>query len=139
MKDQTTGHNDEKLNGQVRDEEYLAFVKICNEFNIKNMGDYHDNYLKKDVLLLANVFEKFIKTCLKLYKLDPCYYLNSPGLSWDAMLKMTRITLQQVSDIDMYLLIEKGLRGAISYICKRHSKANNKNIKIMILQNRQNA
>ena len=54
---------------------------------MKNMGDYHDHYLKKDVLLLADVFEKFIDTCLTFYKLDPCHYFNSPGLSWDAILK----------------------------------------------------
>ena len=53
------------------------------------MGDYHDHYLKKDVLLLTDVFEKFIDTCLKYYELDPCHYFSSPGLSWDAMLKMT--------------------------------------------------
>ena len=54
---------------------------------MKNMGDYHDHYLKKDVLLLADVFEKFIDTCLKYYGLDPCHYFSAPGLSWDTMLK----------------------------------------------------
>ena len=53
---------------------------------MKIMGDYHDHYLKKDVLLLADVSEKFINMCLKLYKLDPCHYFSSPGMSWDAML-----------------------------------------------------
>ena len=93
---------------------------------MKNIGDYHDHYLKKDVLLLANVFEKFIDACLKFYKLDPCHYFSSPGLSWDAMLKMTGVKLEKISDIDKYLFIEKGLRGGISYIAKRYSKANNK-------------
>ena len=60
------------------------------------MGDYHDHYLKKDVLLLADVFEKFINTCLQFYTLDPCHYVSSLGLSWDAMLKMTRIKLEQI-------------------------------------------
>ena len=78
------------------------------------MGDYHDHYLKKDVLLLADVFEKFIETCMKFYGLDPCYYFSSPGLSWNTML-----------DIDMYLFTEKGLRGGISQIAKRYAKANN--------------
>ena len=90
------------------------------------MGDYHDHYSKKDVLLLADVFEKFIDTCLKFYGLDPCHYFSSPGLSWDAMLKMTGIKLEKISDIDKYLFIEKGLRGGISYIAKRYAKANNK-------------
>ena len=93
---------------------------------MKNMGDYHDHYLKKDVLLSADVFEKFIATCLKFYGLDPCHYFSSPGLSWDAMLKMTGVKLEKISDIDKYLFIEKGLRGGISYIAKRYAKANNK-------------
>ena len=92
------------------------------------MVDYHDHYLKKDVLLLA-VFEKFIDTCLKFYGLDPCHYFSSPGLSWDAMLKMTGMRLEKIVDINMYLFIEKGLRGAISYIAKRYAKANNKYMK----------
>ena len=59
------------------------------------MGDYHDHYLKKDELLLADVYEKFIGTCLKCYELDPCHYFSSPGLSWDTMLKMTDIKLEK--------------------------------------------
>ena len=61
---------------------------------MKNMGDYHDHYLKKDVLLLADVFEKFIDTCLKFYKLDSCHYFSSAGLSLDTMLKMSGAELQ---------------------------------------------
>ena len=93
---------------------------------MNSMGDYHDLYLKTDVLLLADIFEKFIKTCLDYYGLDPCHYFSSPGLSWDAMLKMTGIELELISDVDMHLFIEKGMRGGISYIAKRHSKANHK-------------
>ena len=89
------------------------------------MADYHDHYSKKYVLLLADVFEK----CLKFYKLDPCHYFSSPGLSWDAMLKMTGVKLEKISNINMYLFIEKGLRGGISYIAKRYSEANNKYMK----------
>ena len=96
---------------------------------MKNMGDYHDHYLKKDVLLLADVFEKFIDTCLKFYGLDPCHYFSSPGLSWDAMLKMTGVKLEKISDNDKYLFIEKGLNGRIYYIAKRYAKGNNKYIK----------
>ena len=93
---------------------------------MNTMGDYHDLYLKADVFLLADVFEKFIKTCLDYYRLDLCHYFSSPGLSWGAMLKMTKIELDLISDTDMNLFIEKGMRGGISYIAKRHSKANNK-------------
>ena len=84
--------------------------------------------LKKDVLLLVDVFEKFIGTCLKYYGLDPCHYFSSPGLSWDAMLKMTGIKLEKISDIDKYFFIEKGLRGGFSYIAKGYAEANNKYI-----------
>ena len=80
-------------------------------------------------MLLADVFEKFINTCLDYYALDPCHYFSSPGLSWDAILKMTGIKLELISDIEMYLFIEKGMRGGISYTAKRYSKANNRYIK----------
>ena len=96
---------------------------------MKNMGDCHDHYLKKDVLLFADVFEEFIDTCLKFYKLDHCHCFSSPGLSWDAMLKMTGVKLERIVDIDMYLFIENGLRGGISYIAKRYGRVNNKYMK----------
>ena len=76
--------------------------------------------------MLTDVFENFIKTCFKYYELDPCHYFSSPGLNWDAMLKMTDVKLEKISDIDKYLFIEKGSRGGSSYISKRYAKANNK-------------
>ena len=90
------------------------------------VGDCLDLYLKTDALLLADVFENFINTCLNYYGLDLSHYFSSPGLSWDVMLKMTGKELELNSDIDMYLFIEKGMRGGISYITKRFSKANNR-------------
>ena len=93
---------------------------------MNSIGDYHDLYLKTDVLLLTDVYKRFIKTCLYYYGLGPCHYFSSPGLSWDRMLKMTEIELELISDTDMHLFIEKGMRGGISCIAKRHSKANNK-------------
>ena len=78
------------------------------------------------IILLADVFENFISKCLKYYGLDPCHYFSSPGLSWDAILKMTGVKLEKISDIDKYLFIEKGLRVGISYTAKRYAKANNK-------------
>ena len=123
------GDNGEKLDGLISSEDYLTCNKIWNEFNIENMGDYHDHYLKKDVLLLVNVFEKFIGTSLKFYNLDPCGYVSSPELSWDAMLKMSGVILEKMSHSDMYLFIEKGLRGGISYIAKRYNEANSKYMK----------
>jgi len=82
-----------------------------------------------DILLLADVFENFKKTCLEYYKLDPAHYFTSPGLSWDAMLKMTDIKLELMSDIDMFQFIEKGIRGGTSYIASRFGEANNKYMK----------
>ena len=101
--------------------------KVWNEFSIKHLGDYYDHYLK-NVLLLADVFEKFIDTRLKFYKLDPCRNFSSPGLSWDAKLKMTGVKLVKISDIDIYLFTEKRLRG-IFYIAKRYSEVSNKYMK----------
>ena len=101
---------------EITDEEYQRACNVWKVFNIKNLGEYHDLYLKTDVLLLCDVFEKFIDVCLKDYGLDPCHYLSSPGLVWDAMLKMTGIKLEKIHDLDMYLFLEKGMRGGISYI-----------------------
>ena len=112
--------------------------KNWDEFNTKNMDGYHDHYLKKKVLLLADVFEKFIDTCLKFYGLDPHHYFSSPGSSWDAKLKMTSMGLEEIEEIEMYLFIAKGLRGRISYIAKRYCKSKHKYMKNIILQNRQN-
>ena len=106
--------------------DYLKANNTWNVFKINTMGNYHDLYLEKDVLLLADVFEKFINTCLDYYGLDPCHYFSSPGLSWDAMLKMTKIELDLISNIAMHLFIKKRMRRGISFIAKRHSKANNK-------------
>ena len=134
-KDRTAEDDGKKLDGHINDGEYLMCKKIWEVFDMKNMGNYHDHCLKKDVLLLADVFKKFIDTCLKFYRPDPCYFFSSPGSSWDVMLKMTGVKLEKISDINMHLLIEKGMRGGISYIAKRYSEPNNK---YMTLKNRQN-
>ena len=93
------------------------------------MGDYHHLYLNTDDLLLADDFEKFIVTCLEYYGLDPGHYFSSPGLCCDAMFKMNKIQLEFISSIDAYLFVEKEMRGGISYIAKRYSRANNKSMK----------
>ena len=93
------------------------------------MGKYHDLCLGSDVLLLTDVFKNFRKTCMQYYKLDPCHYFTSPGLSWDAMLKMTNIKLEVMVDIDMFQFIEMGMHGGVSYIVNQYGKANNKYMK----------
>ena len=114
--------NDENISN----EDYKHAQTVWKAFKLKTMGEYHDLYLESDILLLADVFENFRRICLEYYKLDPCHYFTSPGLSWDAMLKMTDIKLELMTDIDMFQFIEKGMRGGISYIANRYGKANNK-------------
>ena len=118
------------LNDQdITDDEYDHAKKVWKTFKIKTMGGYHELYFGNDVLLLTDVFENFRKTCMQYYKLDPCHYFTSPGLSWDAMLKMTNIKLELMTDIDMFQFIEKGMHGRVSYIANRHRNANNKYMK----------
>ena len=116
-----------KLNDEdISDEDYQHAQNIWKTFNMKTMGDYHDLYLKTDVLLLADVFEEFRSVCLENYKLDPAWYYTAPGLAWDAALKESRVKLELLTDYNMLLMIEKGIRGGISMISNRYGKANNK-------------
>ena len=118
------------LNDQhITDDEYNHAKEVWNTFMIRTLGHYHDLYLVSDVLLLTEVFENFRKTCMQYYKLDPCHYFTSPGLSWDAMLKMTNIKLELMTDIDMFQFIEKGMHDGVSYIANRYGNANNKYMK----------
>ena len=93
---------------------------------MKNLEDYHNLYIEVDVLLLADVFENFRDICIKNYKLDPGYYYTAPGLAWDAALKVTDVKLELLSDMDMLLMVEKGIRSGVSMISTRYGKANNK-------------
>ena len=110
----------------ISDEDYDHAQRIWKEFGMKNLGEYHDLYLKSDVLLLADVFEEFRNVCMENYSLDPAWYYTSPGLSWDALLKHSRVSLELLTDPDILLLFEKGIRGGISMISNRFGKANNK-------------
>ena len=119
-----------KLNDEdISDDDYQHAINVWNTFKCKTIRDYHDLYLKSDVLLLADVFENFRKTCLKHYNLDPAHYYTSPGLAWDACLKETGQELQLLHDYDMLMMFEKGIRGGISHISKRYAEANNKYMK----------
>ena len=120
----------EAFYSQLRDEEisdndYTHAQNVYTAFNLRNLGEYHDLYLKSDVLLLADVFENFRSICLNYYELDPCHFYTSPGLAWQACLTMTNVELELLTDPDMYLFVEEGLRGGISMISNRFSKANN--------------
>ena len=107
----------------ITEEECQRACNVWKVFGFKTLGEYHYFYLKTDVLLLCDVFEKFISVCLIDYGLDPCHYFSSPGLSWNAMLKMTGVRLVRTNDIDIHLFLEKGIRGGdVSYISKRYSK-----------------
>ena len=107
-------------------EDYQHALKVWKEFEIKTIKDDLELYNETDVLLLADVFEKFRNICLENYKLDPAHYFTAPGLSWDVALKMTKVKLELLSDIDMLLMVEKGIRGGVSMISNRYSEANNK-------------
>ena len=113
----------------ITDEDYQHAINMWNTFGCKTIRDYHDLYLKSDVLLLADVFENFRKTCLHHYKLDPAHYYTSPGLAWDACLKTTGQHLQLLHDYDMLMMFEQGIRGGITHISKRYAEANNKYMK----------
>ena len=119
-----------KLNDEdISDEDYQHAIKVWNTFGCKTLKDYHNLYLKSDVLLLADVFENFRATCIKHYKLDPAHYYTSPGLAWDACLKTTGQKLQLLHDYDMLMMFERGIRGGITHISKRYAEANNKYMK----------
>ena len=116
--------NYSKLTGEdISDEDYNHAKNVWEEFKCKTMGDL---YLKSDVLILVDVFENVRKPGKEYYNLDPAHYFSCPGFPWDAMLKMTDIYLELITDIDMYQMVETGLRGGVSYIANRYSKPNNK-------------
>ena len=101
---------------EISKKDYEKAQLIWKHFNIQNMGEYHDLYMLTDVLLLADVFENFRKEAMTYYKLDPAHYYTLPGYAWDAMLLMTDIKLDLLSDMDMYLMVEKGNRGGMTQV-----------------------
>ena len=110
----------------ISEDDYKHALNVWKVGKFDDMQDYHDHYLKTDVLLLADVFENFRKVCLSKYGLDPARYWTLPSYSWDCMMKMTKVNLELLTDIEMYNFCEKGIRGGVSIITHRHAKANNK-------------
>ena len=113
-------------NSKCSNEDYQQAVKVWGTFECKTFLDYHNIYLQSDVLLLADVWSAFRETCYKNYNLDCLYYYTAPGLSFDAMLKFTKVELELFTEIEMYEFCEQGIRGGLSQISKRYAKANNK-------------
>ena len=113
----------------ISNEHYAHAQKVWEVFEINNRGEYHDLYVQSDTLLLADVFENFRNICLDIYGLDPVYFVSAPGLAWQACLKKTKVKLELITDYDMILMIEKGIRGGICQATHRYAKANNKYMK----------
>ena len=112
----------------ISDEKYQHAQTVWNTFNMKKLGEFHDLYVLTDVLLLADVFERFRDMTLENYKLDASHFYTSPGLAWQAALRMSEVCLDLITDPLMYNMIKVGTRGGISMVTKKHSKANHKEL-----------
>ena len=113
----------------ITDEIYAHAQKGSKKLKLKNLGDYQDVYVQCDTLLLADVFENFRNKCIEIYQLDPDHVLSPPRLSWQACLKKAAVKLELLTDIDMLLIIEKGIGGGMCHATHRYPKANNKYMK----------
>ena len=118
------------LNMEGITKEDIKHVKnVCNTFKIKTIGEYHNLYVQSDTTLLADVFENFRDKCIEICKTDPAHFLSAPGLAWQACLKKTGVKLDLLTDNDMLLMFEKGIRGGMCQATYRYAKANNKYMK----------
>ena len=97
----------------ITDEDYEYAQKVWEVFRTKILGEYHDLYVQSVMLLLADVFENFRDKCIEIHGLDPAHFLSAPGLAWQACSKKTKVKLELLTDIDMLLMVEKGIRGGI--------------------------
>ena len=113
----------------ISDIDYRHANNVFKVFKLENLGDYHDLYVQSDMLLLADIFNNFRDMCLKEYELDPAHFLSLPGLAWQSRLKKTNIELELLTDYNMLLMVEEGIRGGICHSIHRYVKANNKYIK----------
>ena len=113
----------------ISDEDYAHAQKVWDVFEIKNRVEYHDLYVQSDTLLLADVFENFRNMCLKIYELDPVYFLSAPGLTWQACLSKTGVKLELLTYYDMLPMVEKGIRSGICQATHRNARANSEYMK----------
>ena len=113
----------------ISETDYRHANNVFKTFKFNNLGDYHDLFVQSNTLLLADVFEKFRKACIKTYEVDPAYFISLPGLAWQACLKKTGVELELLTDYDMLLMIEEGIRGGICHAVYRYVKGNNKYMK----------
>ena len=114
----------------ITDADYRDAKRIFKNLNNnKNLGDYHDLHVQCATLLLADVFEDFRNKCIEIYELDPAHFLSAPGLTWQACLKKTEVKLELLTENDMLLMVEKGIRGGMCHAIHRYAKANNKYMK----------
>ena len=113
----------------ISDEDWLHVQEVWEEFGLLTLGDLHDLYVEGDTLLLGDIIQKYRKLVLKEYKLDPLHFYTLPGLAFQACLRYTRVELELIKDMEMFLMIEKSIRGGISVISKRHAVANNPQLK----------
>ena len=106
----------------ITDVDYRHAKRIFKNFNNKNLGDYPHLYVQGDTLLRADVFENFRNKCIEMYELDPAHSLPAPGLAWEACLKKTEIKSELLTNVDMILMVEKGIRGEICHAIHRYAK-----------------
>ena len=113
----------------ITEADYARTKRVCRDFEIKYLGEYHDLYIQSGTLLLADVFENFRNMCLKIYELDPAKFLSAPGIAWEAALKKAKIKLDLLTNTDMLLMVEKGIKGGLCHSIYRCATANNKYMK----------
>ena len=113
----------------ISDDDYAHAINVWNTFNISNLGKYHNFYVRLDTALLADVFENFRNKHIETDKLDLAYFLTTPGLSWEACLKKASVKLELLTDENMFLTYEEGVRGGICNKVHIYAEANNKYMK----------
>ena len=113
----------------ITDVDHRQAKRVFKNLNNKNLGDYHNLYVQSDILLLADVFENFRNKCIEIYELDSAHFQSAAGLGWQACLKKSEVKLELLTDADMLLMVEKGIRGGICHAIHRYAKANNMHMK----------